>query len=33
MMNGVLAYKFNDYWRDISTAAAFYKASMEVVSQ
>jgi glucose-1-phosphate adenylyltransferase len=30
---GVFAYKFNDYWRDIGTAAALYKASMEIVSQ
>jgi glucose-1-phosphate adenylyltransferase len=29
----VFAYKFNDYWRDIGTAAAYYEANMEIMSQ
>jgi glucose-1-phosphate adenylyltransferase len=29
----IFAYKFNGYWRDIGTAAAFYEANMEIVSQ
>ena len=29
----VFAYKFNDYWRDIGNAAAFYEANMEITGQ
>jgi glucose-1-phosphate adenylyltransferase len=29
----VFAYQFKDYWRDIGTAAAYYEANMEIMSQ
>ena len=29
----VFAYKFNDYWRDIGTAAAYYEANMGIMNQ
>jgi glucose-1-phosphate adenylyltransferase len=29
----VFAYQFKDYWRDIGTTAAYYKANMEIISQ
>jgi glucose-1-phosphate adenylyltransferase len=29
----VFAYQFKNYWRDIGTAAAYYEANMEIISQ
>jgi glucose-1-phosphate adenylyltransferase len=31
--NGVFAYKFYDYWRDVGTVEAYYQANMELIRQ